>query len=330
MHNSETRPPLISVIAVSYNQERWVLETLESIKAQTLQDFELIYADDASQDRSAEVATQWLRVQSFPIRSIIHRENHGLCRTLNEALRLCRGEYVQFIACDDVLLPQKFERHTALMDGLPEDTAVVYSDVYLMDAHSDPCPGTYWDSIKKWFFAFPEGRVFDQLLVCNFVPALSTFIRRSVYREIGNYDESLFYEDWDMWLRIAERKQFAFSPVISATKRRISSSMVFSQEKNVVFSQMQILDKWLRCGRLSRENREVAVQKLVHTARKLYALDHPRSLEALRAANSVCARRYLRFATLAATVGISHRSFRRFCWMYRAIKSAATWCRRPV
>ena len=125
--------PLVSVIAVSYNHEKYLGATLESICNQTLQDFELIYCDDASKDRSVEGATEWLDRHHPDAQRIIHAENRGFCRTLNEALDLCSGKYLQIIACDDILMPEKFQRQVAMLDDADERVAVVMSDMAVID-----------------------------------------------------------------------------------------------------------------------------------------------------------------------------------------------------
>jgi glycosyltransferase involved in cell wall biosynthesis len=201
--------PLVSVIAVSYNHERWVLETLKSIKSQSFTDFELIYCDDASQDGSIAVATDWLDSHAnFPVKKILHNENQGLCRTLNEAIGLCCGKYVQMVACDDALLPEKLSWHVPILESANESVCTVYSDAKLIDSNSNQVGRRFVAHHRPDLTELPSGDLLDELIRGNFIPAMSALTRRSSILDVGGYDESIRLEDYDMWLRLARRFQF--------------------------------------------------------------------------------------------------------------------------
>ena len=216
--------PRISVIAVSYNHERWILQTLESIKAQTLQDFELIYADDASQDRSADIAREWLLRQPFPVKTIIHKENRGLCRTLNEALAHCNGRHLQTIACDDILFPEKFERQAQILDAAAPEVAMVYSGAELIDADGAPSTDKHLDVARGLNTPLPE-RAFERLVEGALLSSPSALIKLDAIRAEGGYDTRLLHEDWDMWLRLARTRRFVFSSYVSVAYRYLASGL---------------------------------------------------------------------------------------------------------
>jgi len=209
--SQDSATPLISVIALSYNQRRWVLDTLQSIQQQAPADFELIYCDDASKDGTAQRAEAWLQEQAFPFKTIVHQENKGICRTLNEALALSRGRYVQLIACDDMLLPRKLQSQVDIFESCDENVALVYSDAYLIDDD-----GKYYspgkNSLRGGFSITPSGPTFDSLVERNFINAASALIRADVIRALGGFDESLRYEDYDLWLRITKKYEIVTAP----------------------------------------------------------------------------------------------------------------------
>ena len=210
--------PLVSMIVLCYNQSRFVVETLESVKAQTYKPTELIILDDCSSDESVAVIENWLRKNGVVCTFIRHQKNQGICKSMNDAIAAATGKYLSMIASDDVWLPDKIVRQVEIMESQPDDVGVLYSDAFQIDQHGHTLPGllieTHWKLREM-----PQGQTLDTLLRGNFIPGLTTLIRRSCYDKVGLYDENLPWEDWDMWMRIARHYSFAYSPTPSAKYR---------------------------------------------------------------------------------------------------------------
>lgn len=250
--------PLVTVIALCFNHARFVLECLESIQAQTYQDFELIVTDDCSKDNSPELIAGWLARYYPQAEFICHKENAGLCRTLNEALRQARGQFIAMIATDDKWLPNRLEYHLKLFQDLPESVAAIYSDTAQIDESGNSLPNTFLE-VQRPGFSPPSGRVFEDLIDRNFVHPLVTTIRRKAIEDIGYYDEDMIVEDYDMWLRLANRYDFMFHPGVIANYRIVSTSMtrtLFSKP-TASFSHGKILlyEKWIHSGLLSKNQK---------------------------------------------------------------------------
>ena len=96
----------------------------------------------------------------------------------------------------------------------------------------------------------------------NFIPAMTTLIRRECFDRVGVYDENLFYEDWDMWLRISQSYEFAYSEKVAAKYRLVSTSMVRSQWPRLVDAMCQMCVKHLKGGQLDAASRRIASKKL--------------------------------------------------------------------
>ncbi len=220
-----TQPPRVSVVAVSYNHEKWIHQTLESIASQTFKDIEVIYCDDASSDKSASLGAEWLRGHSIPFRLVLHKENQGLCKTLNEALSVANGEFLQIIACDDILLPNKLQRQVLMFEAAEDSVSTVYSDAFLINEVGRLMPGMFMRRHKASMINAPQGDVFISLLSGNFIPAMSTLTRRNAIANVGQFDESLRFEDHDMWLRLSRRYHFTFDPKPSALYRIHSQNL---------------------------------------------------------------------------------------------------------
>lgn len=100
--------PLVSVPVITYNSAKFVLETLESIKAQTYQNIELVISDDCSTDNTVQICRDWVeKNKSRFVRTHIieSHENTGISANLNRAEKACVGEWIKGIAGDDLLLP---------------------------------------------------------------------------------------------------------------------------------------------------------------------------------------------------------------------------------
>lgn len=210
--------PLVTVIATCFNHERYVVESLESIRAQTYPNIQLIVADDASTDGSVELIRDWARETATVCTFVFHEENQGVCRTRNDALAHARGDYVAGISTDDLWLPGRIAVQVAQLEALPPTVGVAYGDAARMDEHGTPIAGDFIEHVGE-VDSPPEGDIYEALLTQNFIPAMATLIRRECFATVGPYDESLAYEDWDMWLRIARHCEFVFTPGIHVRYR---------------------------------------------------------------------------------------------------------------
>src|SRR5262249_47638860 len=118
-----TRVPRVSVVMPVYNGERFVLEAVQSILAQTYRDFELIVVDDGSTDGTAGLLG---RAQSADPRMIVHRQrgNMGFKAALDAGFGRAKGEFIARLDADDVSLPERLERQVAFLDGRADVGAV--------------------------------------------------------------------------------------------------------------------------------------------------------------------------------------------------------------
>lgn len=98
----------VSVVVITYNSSKYVLETLESVKAQDYPNIELIVSDDCSTDNTFELVNQWIEENNHCFcraLSVQTEKNGGICVNYNRGLKEVRGEWVKYIAGDDILMP---------------------------------------------------------------------------------------------------------------------------------------------------------------------------------------------------------------------------------
>lgn len=219
--------PLVSVIVPCYNHARFLIECLESIRNQTYSNYELIIIDDASSDNSVELIEQWIAAQRLSCRFVKHEINQGICKSLNHGLSHATGKYICCIASDDVMMPDRLAHQVAIMEALPEKVGVLYGNAYIINERGDIQTETVIERAirDRGLLCIPEGNIYRILWNGNFVQACTTMVRRQCYEKIGNYDESLFYEDYDMWLRISREFDFAYNPHIVGKYRIVATSI---------------------------------------------------------------------------------------------------------
>jgi glycosyltransferase involved in cell wall biosynthesis len=299
--------PVVTVIALCYNHERFLLDCLESIRAQTFQDFELIVTDDCSRDRSPQLIAEWLAAHDPRARFIRHTDNRGICATLNEALALAQGTYISMISVDDTWMPHKLASQVSLAQSLDAGTAVIYSDAEQMNEDGDLLPTRFLEA--HGVTDPPHGRIFSRLADGNFIPAMTTLIRRDALLAVGRYDERLQYEDFDMWLRLADRYAFCFQPGIVAHYRIVTNSMVrtvFAQPNPwYLHTNFLIRQKWLRTDRLTPAQRRRWADKLWLAAYSLFVRNDPRARACLWTAFRYTGRARVLLMALACQFGVS-------------------------
>jgi glycosyltransferase involved in cell wall biosynthesis len=189
------KTPTVSIILPTYNRLQYLPDTIASIIAQTLDDWELIITDDGS---DAATRTHLQTYSDHPrIRfvSLLHTGRPAVVR--NTALRKARGQYIAFMDSDDIWMPTKL---AAQIRAVQSDSANAWCHTQfdLVDAQGN----------RRQMKA-ADGRILNQLLDAKTVIALpSVVVSRQLLDRVGGFDESLtMCEDYDLWLRLAARTQ---------------------------------------------------------------------------------------------------------------------------
>lgn len=241
--------PRVSVLVTSYNHARYVEEALDSLRRQTSRDFEVIITDDASTDGCADVIEAWLARTAYPAQFIRNDENRGICANRNTALARASGSFICSLSGDDCYEPERIERQLEHLVAQPEQVAAVYSDMLIIDSEGSLVDGSFLDLTLEGAPP-PQGKIFARILSGNFLPAPATMVRRSAIDTVGGYDESLSYEDEDMWLRLSSRYHFTYLPGALVRYRWLSSAMSNNPaiQPRIHNSYTKILRKWLDAG----------------------------------------------------------------------------------
>ncbi|AKD58449.1 glycosyl transferase family 2 [Spirosoma radiotolerans] len=217
--------PWVSVICTSFNQQAYVEQALQSVIEQDYPNVELIVIDNGSTDGSADRIAAFM--QHHPsIQFIRNPVNVGLNRAFNQGLALAGGRYVIDLSADDVLLPSRIRKQVNFFEELAGPYAVVFSNATYIDPTGRDL-GTHYavDANGNALSAIPSGNVFRPILESYFICTPTMMMRRDVLNELGGYDETLAYEDFDFWVRSARLYQYAYLDEVLTLKRQCPGSL---------------------------------------------------------------------------------------------------------
>ena len=189
--------PLVSVILPTHNRRDLLRESIQSVLAQTYQNFELIVIDDGSSDGTREL------VQSVaPSARYVWQRPSGVAAARNRGLREAHGHLIAFQDSDDLWHAEKLARQVAVFRDRP-DVGVVCTAERLIDEQGNVIGGQ-WKQLHS-------GQVTERLFESDFVVMPSAVVRRTVVDQVKEFDTRLrITSDYQFWLRASLVTRFAF------------------------------------------------------------------------------------------------------------------------
>lgn len=237
----------LTLVIVGYKHERYVGDLLLSLQQQTILPSRILLIDDDPAGETADAAEVYLEENPLHVSIQRNRVNRGLCASLNSALSTIDTEFYAYISADDWMLPTRFERQLEAMAGASADVAVVYSNALRVDEH-----GKQLERDFKTEYAWPprlSGSVYSELCEYNWLPAPSVMLRTQSVKEAGGYDPDLFFEDHDLWIRLALKSDFLCVDEPLVAFRELGSSLGHQQfhttNPRFVMAYLQIFSKQL-------------------------------------------------------------------------------------
>ncbi len=188
--------PKVTAIITTFNRVKFLPQAVESVFAQTMTDFELIVLDNSSSDGTSDVMTRY----TDPRVRYHRHEAMGISEQRNLGISLASSNYVAFLDDDDVWLPNKLAEQVKVMEQSGSATGLVYGGFRFYD-----------DTGRRWGQHTPTltGSVLDGLLwarnpFCG--SASNPMLDRRCVIAVGGYDTRVLVgEDWELYLRLAER-----------------------------------------------------------------------------------------------------------------------------
>ncbi len=213
--------PRVDVVLPIHEGERWLEEAVESVLAQTFEDWRLWLVDDASPDASGAIAERLATAHPERIRVIRLDEGRRAAGARMEAVSRGDAGWIAFLDQDDRWLPQKLERQLARAAAEPE-IAALHCDVAIIDSDGRPVPGAAerenTQRARVPWGAGPE--LAAALFAKNSVRLGSALVRREAFEQVGGFDVSLFGgEDWEFWVRFASEHPVGHVAQVLAERR---------------------------------------------------------------------------------------------------------------
>lgn len=187
---------IASIIIPTYNTEQYIGETIESILAQSIKDWELIIIDDGSSDKTKNIVSNYLSDKRI---KYVYQENAGVAAARNNGYGLSKGQFLAFLDADDLWLPNRLEK---MIGKFYEDSKVglVHSYMQVINEHSERQPEIYKGK---------EGNILESLLLwdgCNIPAPSSILVKREVIDKVGCFDEELSTAaDQEFFFRVAHQ-----------------------------------------------------------------------------------------------------------------------------
>jgi glycosyltransferase involved in cell wall biosynthesis len=242
--------PTVSVIIPSYNHEKFIQECIQSVLAQTFQDFEIIITDDASTDNTVEI------IRSFDdtrIKVFTSKKNQGASVTANNCISHSSGKYIAMLSSDDTWYPEKLETQVAYLEQHSEIAAVFGKADWVDESGQIIRDKTFphmdvFNVKNRSRFAWLRYFFYHGNCLCH--PC--SLVRRECYDEVGMFNPAFAnLPDFDLWvkiclrheIRILDRKLIRFRRIQGETN--VSSDTNKSRVRNR-FEHRQILNEFLK------------------------------------------------------------------------------------
>lgn len=190
--------PKVTVIIPTYNAIAYLPSTFDSVIKQTFSDFEVIIVDDGSSDATVE----WVSQLVDPRVRLISQANQGVAVARNQGIANAQGEYVAFLDADDLWEPTKLEQQVKCLDENPQ-VSLVNTSIVNIDEQGKPLSTINARNLSGNVL---KHIVEENLILCGSAP----MVRRSCLQAVQGFDQKLMSaEDWDLWIRLAARYDFA-------------------------------------------------------------------------------------------------------------------------
>lgn len=221
---------LVTVVCIAYNHEQWIEETLESVRQQDHYSKELIVVDNGSTDETAAKIRNWINQSSgqLTVQTIFNKEMQPYCQLFNQILATSTSQYLVDLSGDDVLYPEHLSASVDQLKLAPF-AGFVFSDAYILDQMGEVRTFYKRNIAGELAEEIELSGIYTTLIQRNFICSPTVVFNTAVLRKEGGYDESLYYEDFDVLVRLARNHPVVFSDHIGVLKRKHDRSMSAGQ-----------------------------------------------------------------------------------------------------
>jgi len=266
MEINTLKTPLVTIIVPCFNHEKYVKDCIKSILKQNYHKMELIIIDDGSTDKSTEKISEIIPEceERFIRVEFRARENKGVAATLNEGIDWANGEYISFIASDDLLHENKISLIIKKFKSLKTHYAAIFSDANFIDSNGNQiylnkitgnitsrrdllCTNSFIEFFaSKRRLQYKNLNIFGSypsLLEGNYIPAMGGVLKTKYIREVNGFSPKTSIEDWDLWLKLTKKYSFYFLPIIGAYYRLHGNNTFITNRKRLLQDSLILLER---------------------------------------------------------------------------------------
>lgn len=227
---------LVSIVVITYNSSKTILETLESIKRQTYQNIELIITDDCSSDDTIAICDNWLQKEAnrfTKCRLLSSSSNKGIGANCNKGVLASNGTWIKIIAGDDALIETCISDYINIIKDKPmyfffHSDCIRYKE-YFTEDNKLPSLKKFPNEIFRENERWSQKQQFRNLLLSSSMNACTMIYNAKILKEVGGFEEKISKsEDWPTWIKISKRGYkfyFVNKPTI---KYRVNANSVYS------------------------------------------------------------------------------------------------------
>jgi glycosyltransferase involved in cell wall biosynthesis len=277
----------VTLICIAHNHEKWIVETLESVKQQDYYSKELIIIDNGSTDQTLSKIKDWIDRRSDHLSVQLHHFEKPVpyCKLFNQFLIHTTGQYLVDLSGDDLLYPEHLTTSIAELRNAPY-AAFVFSDAYLLDEKSQVKTFYKRNSAGELKEEIELSNLYETLIKRNFICSPTMVFNAVILRKEGGYDETLYYEDFDIQLRLARKYPVVFSDHIGVLKRIHGDSMSAMQyqryQSNMLPSTARVCSKIYQMNLYAEENKALADRILYELKHALWSANFDPANELVR------------------------------------------------
>ncbi|MDR7129517.1 glycosyltransferase involved in cell wall biosynthesis [Algoriphagus sp. 4150] len=258
----------VTVVCIAFNHEKWIEKALVSVLLQDYQHKELIIVDNGSEDQTPDLIKEWMRDNSekLSVKAIYKSKSEPYCRLFNEILNQVDSRFVVDLSGDDFLYAHHLSFSIDRLHQNP-DAAFVFSDAVILDELGNERPYYTREDYGNLQEKILAGDLYETLIRRSYISAPSVVFNTGILKQVGGYDASLHYEDFDIQLRLARNYPLAFSEHIGVLKRKHANSLSASQYRRyhseMLSSTLRICEKIRRMNKNPKENAALS-ERVLH------------------------------------------------------------------
>ena len=255
----------VDIIVPTYNAAKYLPVALDSVLAQTFEDWRILLIDDGSTDNTAKIVAPYLERLGEKL-VYIKQQNGGVSAARNNGIRNATAEFVALLDADDVWLPCRLTESLRCFEGRPE-VGLAYGLISRIDSE-----GTVIDTFKG-NRRNAQGKIAPYIYMRSVqLPTSSMMFRRECTDRVGVFDETLKQtEDRDLWLRMSFHYEVAFAPTVISLYRTAGDSLTADSD-GMLKAQLQFIEKHYGSPGCGMRARRIALSHIYRQRAEAFGL----------------------------------------------------------